>query len=127
MDHFIGTAAGFAGNAEKDALYLNFTPKEDDGKTPYTVTVKDVPVDGFWSITVYNKDGFFEPPENAISVNKRDGEKERRRNDDGADCGGTPRPRTVSGLCPAGTVLVRFGLGRILDGSWKFPEPVAVR
>ncbi len=29
--------------------------------------MKDVPVEAFWSIGVYNKDGFFEP--NALNVN----------------------------------------------------------
>lgn len=54
LRHFIGTAGGIFGNAEKDALYLVEVPKNNDGKTPFTLTVKDVPVDGFWSIAVYN-------------------------------------------------------------------------
>jgi hypothetical protein len=31
-----------------------------DGKTVHTLTVRDVPVDGFWSIGVYNANGFFD-------------------------------------------------------------------
>ncbi|QLG51107.2 DUF1214 domain-containing protein [Natrinema halophilum] len=34
---------------------LQRTPDQNDGETPYTLTVKDVPVDGFWSISVYNR------------------------------------------------------------------------
>jgi hypothetical protein len=26
----------------------HFTPRKDDGETIYKLTVKDVPVDGFW-------------------------------------------------------------------------------
>ena len=44
----------------KDAIYLNVTPPKNDGKTVYTLTVKDVPVDGFWSISLYNAEGYFE-------------------------------------------------------------------
>jgi hypothetical protein len=28
---------------------------------PYTVAVKDVPTDGFWSITVYGEDNYLKP------------------------------------------------------------------
>ena len=46
------------------------TPKQNDGKTAYRLTVKDVPVDGFWSVSVYNKDGFFEKnAKNAYTLN----------------------------------------------------------
>jgi hypothetical protein len=52
--HLIGTAAGWGGNPDKDATYLNITPAKNDGTTVYKVVVKDVPVDAFWSISVYN-------------------------------------------------------------------------
>src|SRR5262249_32529978 len=69
--HLIGAAVGWGGNPEKDAFYLLFSPARNDGKSVYRLHVPaNVPVDGFWSITVYNKDGYFEPnPQNAYSVN----------------------------------------------------------
>ena len=68
--HLIGAAAAWGGNPDKDAIYLNVTPAENDGKTVYRLTVKDVPVDGFWSISVYNAEGYFEKnTENAYSLN----------------------------------------------------------
>lgn len=51
---------GRGGNAEKDAFYVAVVPSQNEGKTVYRLTVKDVPVDGFWSVSVYNKDGYFE-------------------------------------------------------------------
>jgi hypothetical protein len=45
----------------KDATYLNVTPDNNDGKAVFKLNVRDVPVEGFWSITVYNAKGYFEP------------------------------------------------------------------
>jgi hypothetical protein len=59
--HLIGTAMGFGGNPEKDALYLPITPARNDGNTVHRLTVNEVPVDGFWSVIVYNAQGFMEP------------------------------------------------------------------
>ena len=68
--HLIGAAAAWGGNPAKDAIYLNVTPARNDGKTIYKLDVKDVPVDGFWSVTVYNAKGYLEPnPYNAYSLN----------------------------------------------------------
>ena len=58
--HLLGAAYGWGGLPEADASYDNGTPQENDGKTVHTLTVKDVPVNGFWSVTVYNKEGYFD-------------------------------------------------------------------
>jgi hypothetical protein len=56
--HLIATAAAWGGNPDQDAVYLNVTPPQNDGKTIYRLTVPaEVPIDGFWSITVYNAQG----------------------------------------------------------------------
>jgi len=68
--HLIGTATGWGGNADRDALYLTVVQSRNDGKTKYRLTVKDVPVDAFWSISVYNDKGFFEKNQfDAYSLN----------------------------------------------------------
>lgn len=48
----IGSASAWGGNPEKDALYLKIVPPGNDGKTMYRLHVRNVPVDGFWSISV---------------------------------------------------------------------------
>ena len=58
--HLIGSALGWGGNPDKEATYLNITPSKNDGKTVYRLDVKDVPVDGFWSISLYNSEGYFQ-------------------------------------------------------------------
>ena len=62
----IGAAMAWGGNPENDATYLNVTPAQNDGKVAHRLPVKNVPVDGFWSIIVYNKDGYIES--NRINV-----------------------------------------------------------
>ena len=66
----IGAGAAWGGIPEKDALYLDVTPARNDGRTVYRLTLKDVPVDGFWSVSVYDSDGRFAPnPQQAYTVN----------------------------------------------------------
>jgi len=55
--HLIATASAWGLNPDKDAIYLNVTPTRNDGTTVYRLNVKDVPVDGFWSVIVYDKRG----------------------------------------------------------------------
>ena len=67
--HLIGSATLWGGNPEKHATYINVF-RQDDGATIHRLHVGDVPVDGFWSISVYNADGYFEPnPYSAYSIN----------------------------------------------------------
>ncbi len=122
----IGSATVWGGLPEKDALFLSATPDRNDGKTVYRFDVKDVPVDGFWSISVYNERGFFEPnPQHAYTVNSITAKTEP----DGSDavqfggCSGAvvnclPTP-------PGWSYLVRLYRPRsaILTGAWTFPEP----
>jgi hypothetical protein len=128
--HLIGSAMAWGGNPEKEATYLNVTPAENDGKTAHTLTVKDVPVDGFWSISVYNAKGYFEKNDrNAYTINNLTAKK----NADGSvtvQFGGEANAApNVLPITPGWNYLVRLYRPRkeILDGTWQFPESQPVK
>jgi hypothetical protein len=127
--HLVGTAGGFGGNKKEDAIYLNVTPKNNDGGTPYVLKVKDVPIDGFWSVSLYNADGYFEKNDfNAYSFNNITAKKD---SDGGVTVhfGGDPKQSNFLPIVKGWNYTVRLYRPRkeILDGSWKFPEATAVR
>ena len=122
----LGTAAGWGGNPRSDAIYVPGYPAKNDGKTVYRLTLKDVPVDGFWSVTVYDAEGFmFENEQQAYSVNN----VTAKRNADGAyhiQFGGNPQGAdNYLATQPGWNYVVRLYRPRqaILDGTWKVPEP----
>lgn len=126
--HLIGTAGGWGGLPEEDALYLGVEPGLPVGEHKIDVPA-DVPVGAFWSVSAYNAAGFFEP--NAMgsyNVNSVSG----ARNDDGSmtvHFGGRESGRANCMPIVDGwnyTVRLYRPSPEILDGSWVFPdvEPV---
>ena len=57
--HLIGSAFGWGGLPESQAFYVVESAPHDVGH--YTFTLRDVPVDAFWSVTIYNEHGYLEP------------------------------------------------------------------
>ncbi|MEJ6009390.1 DUF1254 domain-containing protein [Novosphingobium aquae] len=55
--HLVGTAMAWGGLPRNEATYLNVTPAQNDGSTVYRIRVGRVPVNAFWSITVYDHNG----------------------------------------------------------------------
>lgn len=125
--HLLGTASGWGGLPEYEATYISVDEHLPVGE--YRLRLQDVPVDSFWSVSLYNGDGYFE--ENALGVN------------------------SINSLTATpdadGAVTIRFGLqldgvanalpimpgwnyvlrlyrprAEVLDGTWMAPRPVAM-
>jgi hypothetical protein len=127
--HLLGSAFGWGGLPEYEAFYITRNEPRPIGRYQIRLEGK-VPVDGFASISIYNKDGYFEENQyNSYSFNSLTAQP----NEDGSV--------TINfGGCEEGVVnclyimdgwnyavrLYRPGK-EVLDGSWTFPEPKPVK
>jgi len=123
--HLIGTATQWDRCPPRDIAYLLSVPRQNDGRTVHRLAVGHVPVDGFWSLSVYDANGhFFTEGHYGRTINSLT----------------APRAADGSivvqfGACEPGTdncliigkgwrYVVRLYRPRaeILGGKWKFPE-----
>lgn len=127
---FIGSAMAWGGNPDEDAFYLNRTALNNDGKQVYKLKVKDVPVNGFWSITIYNAQGFVQQNDlNAYTLNNltatqsADGSYDVQFGGcDGQIANCLPVPEDWNWM-----VRLYRPNAAIFDGSWTFPDLEAVQ
>jgi hypothetical protein len=127
IHHLIGAAAGWGGLPPDEAIYVGAFPGLP-GDGAYSLTVRDVPVDGFWSISVYNEQGFFEPNDrDAYSVNNITATP----NDEGSitvNFGGCAddRPNCIP-IMDGWNYLVRLYRPRaeVKSGAWTFPDALS--
>ena len=126
--HLIGTAVGWGGLPETEAMYPSNVPNLPVGEYKIEVPA-EVPVGAFWSVSLYNAQGFFEKNDiGGYVINSIMGE----RNQDGSmtvHLGGCDDGRkNCLPIMESWNYIVRlYKPGpEIIDGSWTFPdvEPV---
>ncbi|NDV13552.1 DUF1214 domain-containing protein [Crenobacter caeni] len=122
--HLIGTAFGWGGLPTYEAFYINRGENKKAGN--YRLTVRDVPVDAFWSISIYNKDGYFEKnPFDSYSLNSLTA----KPNPDGSvtlNFGTDPAGKDNFLYVMDGwnyTVRLYRPREAVQSGKWTFPEP----
>lgn len=111
-------------------MYVLESVTENDGTVPHAVTAQEVPVDAFWSVTVYNAEGYLEA--NDLGVNSYNNFT-AEPNADGSHTihfGGCVDGRAnCIPITPGWNYAVRLYAPReeIQNGSWTFPEPEPVQ
>lgn len=125
--HLLGAAGGWGGLPEYEATYISVD--ENLPVADYRLRLDDVPVDAFWSVSLYNAAGFFEV--NALGVNSINSLTATADDDGaitihfGADPGGRTNPLPIM---PGWNYTLRLYRPRpsVLDGTWVAPRPEAL-
>ncbi|WP_382304422.1 DUF1214 domain-containing protein [Herbiconiux sp. UC225_62] len=125
--HLLGTASGWGGLPEVEATYVNV----DEGLpvAEYRLRLLDVPVDAFWSVSLYNAAGYFE--ENALGVNSINSLTAVRDADGGVTIRfGVQLDGVANALpiMPGWNYVLRLYRPHqsVLDGTWTLPRPEAI-
>lgn len=127
INHLVFTAAGWGGLPLANTYAELGSVERNDG-TPHVLTVRDVPVRAFWSVIVYDADGFI--PANDLGVYSYN-DVTATRDADGSitiHFGGSPDQTNFLPIVDGWNYAIRMyePEPEILDGTWTFPpiEPV---
>lgn len=126
LAYLIGSADAWGGWPPENAVYKNYIPAQNDGTTSHILTLKDVPSgpNAFWSVSVYNGDGFFEQNEyDAYVINSR----KAQTNEDGSvtiHFGGDPAQTNFLPIADDWNYMLRIYLPQTpyFNGSWYAPD-----
>ncbi|MCK9271495.1 MAG: DUF1254 domain-containing protein [Bacteroidales bacterium] len=121
-NHNCGTACGWGGLTKEQAVYPNYLPENTH---PATLTLIDVPVDAFWSVTIYDQDGF--PQGDIYNINSAFA----KANNDGAviiHFGGDENADNYMDIFEGWNFTLRLYLPteEYFNGTWTKPELIPV-
>ena len=122
INHLVFTAAGWGGLPLANTYAELGSVERNDG-TPHVLTVTDVPVRAFWSVIVYDADGFI--PANDLGVYSYN-DVTATPNDDGSitiHFGGDSNQINHLPITDGWNYAIRMyePEAAILDGTWTFP------
>ncbi|GAA1795764.1 DUF1214 domain-containing protein [Leucobacter iarius] len=125
--HLLGTASGWGGLPEYEATYISVD--ENLPVDEYRLRLTDIPVDAFWSVSLYNAAGYFE--ENALGVNSINNLTAAPDSDGGVTIRfGVQLDGVANALpiMPGWNYVLRLYRPRpsVLDGSWVAPRPEVI-
>lgn len=125
--HLLGTASGWGGLPEYEATYISVN--ENMPVAEYRLRLKDVPVDAFWSVSLYNAAGYFE--ENDLGVNSINSLTAAKDADGGVTISFGEQLEGVANalpIMPGWNYVLRLYRPRpeVLDGTWVSPRPEAL-
>lgn len=125
--HLLGTASGWGGLPEYEATYISVN--ENMPVAEYRLRLKDVPVDAFWSVSLYNAAGYFE--ENDLGVNSINSLTAAKDADGGVTIRFGEQLEGVANalpIMPGWNYVLRLYRPRpeVLDGTWVSPRPEAL-
>ena len=129
VNFLIFAAVGWGGLPNANTIASMGAPEKNDG-TPYSVTVKDVPINAFWSITVYDEKGFI--PENEMKVYSFNNVTAKPNEDASItiNFGGCEDGRVNCIPVTEGwnyTVRMYEPQEEVINGTWTFPEIMEVK